>query len=233
MNGDVPLARANRIVGILKPKADTSVAKTMVTLDPKDKPVGQWPDRMLVEELNPGHDQTDEAALALDNKVSGRPFVVYEDEVAGTVDIPTTMKMLVLAKRGKTPVHFSVGDSLRKLYRAIEPPNVVFFQCPLHPGTLLMEDYCDECGHNWSKIATEALQFVRLIQEADEAPEKAPAVRALIKLASEGVAALSDEYPKVAVEFKECKADGTLPNLRQRASQGRAYSDPMDPGKRF
>ena len=234
----IPLARANRVVSILKYAmhcpVPVSEQKMTVTIDPKDKPVGQWPDRMLVEELNPGRDQQDEAATALDNKVQGRAFVVYEDEAAGIVDVPTTMKMLVAAKRGKTPVHYSVGDCLKKLYRAVERPNVVFFQCPLHPDTLLMEDYCDTCGQTWDgKMEAEALQFVRLVQEAGEAPERAPDVRCLIVLAKAGVAALAEEYPKVAVTFKERKAEGTLPNLRQRSSAGRAVSDPMNPGKRF
>jgi hypothetical protein len=230
----VPLIRANRIVGILKPEPIVAEKKMVVTIDPADKPVGQWTDQMLVNELNPGHDHTDEAAAVVDSRAFGRAFVVYDDEEAGTVNIPMTMKLLGAAKRGKTPVHYSVGDCLKKLYRAIERPNVVFFQCPLHPDTLLMEDYCDTCGQTWDgKMTAEALQFVRLVQEAGEAPERAPDVRCLIVLAKAGVEALMAEYPKVAVTFKERKAEGTLPNLRQRSSAGRAVSDPMAPGKRY
>jgi len=230
----IPVVRQNRFVSIIKPKVVTPEKPMVVTIDPSDKPVGQWTDLKLVEELNPGHDQSDEAATVLDNKVQGRAFVVYDDEEAGVVNIPTTMKMLGAAKRGRTPIHYSVGDCLKKLYRAIERPNVVFHQCPLHPDTLLMEGYCDTCGQTWDgKMETEALQFVRLVLEAGEAPERAPDVRALIVLAKAGVEALKAEYPKVAVTFKERKKDGTLPNLRQRSSAGRGVSDPMNPGKRF
>ena len=231
---NIPLVRANRVVSILKPEVTESEKKMVVTIDPADKPVGQWTDQMLVNELNPGHDHTDEAAVVIDSRAFGRAFVVYEDEEAGTVNVPMTMKLLASAKRGKTPVHYNVGDCLKKLYRAIERPNVVFFQCPLHPDTLLMEDYCDTCGQTWDgKMTAEALQFVRLVKEAGEAPERAPDVRCLIVLAKAGVEALMAEYPKVAVTFKERKAEGTLPNLRQRSSGGRAVSDPMAPGKRF
>jgi len=228
----VPSVRKNRVVSILKPKEEETPKPMVVTIDPADKPVGQWSDRRLVEELNPGHDQSDEAAAVLDNKVQGRSFVVYSDEEKGEVDVLTTLKLMAAAKRGKTPVHYNVGDCLKRLYRAIERPNVVFHQCPLHPDTLLMDDYCDTCGHVWDKLTTEAMQFVRLIQEANEAPERAPEIRALIVLAKAGIEALAEEYPKVAVTFKERKKDGTLPNLRQRASS-RTVSDPMNPGRRW
>jgi len=233
----VPQLRAQKAAVILRPAGIIETAQSaLVAAIGKltEKPVAQWSDRMLVESLRADHDQYDEIAETLDKRAQGRPFVVYADEAKGEIDTDTTLKMLGFAKKGRSPVNFRVGNCLKKLYRSVEPPNVMFVECPFHPGTLLVDGYCDECGQNWDGTAYEALQFARIVQEAGDAPEKAPDVKRFFKLAIEGgLDALRDEYEVAAMTYDELALGGNLPNLRRRQSSGRAVSDPMNPGRRF
>ena len=235
-----PTLRAKRVACILRGEDENSVAAPaaqqviVARLAQEDKPVAQWSDRQLVENLLPSHDQYDEIADTLDKRAQGRPFAVYADEAKGEIDTDTTLKMLGFAKKGRSPVNFRVGNCLKKLYRSVEPPNVMFVECPFHPGTLLVDGYCDECGQNWDGTAYEALQFARIVHEAGDAPEKAPDVKRFFKLAIEGgLDALRDEYEVAAMTYDEFALGGNLPNLRRRQSSGRAVSDPMNPTRRF
>jgi len=190
----------------------------------------QWSDRELLAAYTP--DAPAELVEALNRRANGRAFIIFVDEKENVLDIEASLRLLREARRRETPVHFKVADCLKRLYRAGEFPSLVHLECPFHSGVLLMDGYCDECGHSWEGVSYEVMQFARMVRDAGEAPKSSPGVRQFIHHAMGGLQTLRRDYPKVGVSYEEAEVDCQLPSLRRRQSE-RRVSDPMSPMKRY
>lgn len=198
------------------------------------KPIGQWTDKELLDQYGPDGDT--QVAEELDKRAKGRPFVMYTNEAECTIDVEGTLRMLKEARRRETPVHYKVADSLRRLFRATEFPSGFYYECPFHPGVLLFDGYCDECGYTWKDVEYDVRQFARIVQEMDEQPEKGPSIRQFVHTAhAEGIEGLEADYPKVAVEFRKRQEVDKLPSLKSRESGGSstAVADPFGGNTRY
>jgi hypothetical protein len=251
-NGEpnLPVARFKRVWSILKGRsAETGdilvvdpFAKTCETLTPVGaveqvikamRPIDTWSDEELVAQYGP--DCASNIVDDLIRRSKGRAFVVFKDEAANVVDVATTLRMLKEARKRETPVNYKVADMLKRLYRAGDFPSQVYHECPLHPGVLLIDDYCDKCGHSWEAVKPTARQFVRIIAEMGEAPKDGPGIRQLVNTAAQGDNALSGDYPKVYMRYLELVQEDRLPSLKSRTSipSGVGRSDPFAVGKRY
>jgi hypothetical protein len=199
------------------------------------KPIGQWTDAELMAKYGP--ECPDEISEELDRRAKNRPFVAFMDEVEGIVDVDTSLRLLKEARKRETPIHYKTGDALKRLFRAGDFPTQVYHECPLHKSVLLVDGYCDVCGHSWDGIEEKARQFVRVIADCGEAPSSGPNIRQLITTARQCRGDLSDlanDYPKVYTHFKDQEAEGKLPSMKSRtATQGSRQADPFKPSKRF
>jgi hypothetical protein len=256
-NGEpnLPVVRFKKVWSILKSGAPVAAVKA--TAEEKDeaaidfgqlaadlktgfgamKPIGQWTDAELMAKYAP--DCPDEISDELNKRAKGRPFVVFADEVECTVDVEASLRLLKEARKRETPIHYKAGDALKRLFRAGDFPTQVYFECPLHKGVLLLDGYCDECGHTWEGVDYDVRQFVRVIADNGEAPESGPSIRQLIAAARQcgrerGYAAITEDYPKVWAVFQELAAEDKLPSLKSRTASSEARkADPFAPSRRF
>ena len=245
-NGEpnLPVARFKRVWSILKAKAqDTAekqperpetasdaIQKMVETL----KPIGQWTDAELLAKY--GVEASSEIIDELDSRAKGRAFVVFSNEPENIIDVETTLRMLKEARKRETPVCYKAADTLKRLYKAGDFPSQIYSECPLHPGVLLVDGYCDKCSQSWEGVGELQRQFVRIIQQMGEAPKDSPGMRQLIMTAMKpGTSELAADYPKVFVRFNDLAAEDKLPSLKSRTAvmDGVGRSDPFAPGKRF
>jgi len=234
-NGEpnLPVARFKRMWSILKGEARQE-AETLGVGEALDKalkanrPIGQWTDEDLLKAYSP--DCNPEVIENLDKRAKERSFIVFSNEEAHEVDSAATVDLLRMIRRGKpTPVHYPVNGTLRKLYRAGDFPNSTMLECPLHPGTLLVNGYCDQCGQTWDVSDYERLQLARIIRDRDEGPETPAAIKEFIAAMTKGdLAKIGETYPKAMVEYNERKTEEDLPRLKVRQA-ARGVSDPMNP----
>ena len=197
-----------------------------------NRPIGQWSDEELVSKYEPDCEQ--EIIDTLDKRSKGKAFVIYDDEANNKVNIAATLSMLRQVRKGHNLVHYKVGSAIKRLYRAGHFACETSFECPLHPGVLLLvEDgvgYCDECGHAWKLEAYDNMQFARIVYEMGDAPEDKAYLRQFVNNCNTGtLEQLGQDYPKALLKFEERKADDTLPRLKRRSSiDNRGPSDPMN-----
>jgi len=247
-NGEpnIPPIRFKRVWSILKgasvkPEAAVSAPATsdvsaaiegMAEMIQANKPLGQWTDEDLLKLYSP--DVSSSIIEELEKRSKNRPFVVFKDEAEGTIDTEATLRLLKEARKRETPVHYKVADSLKRVFVAGDFPAQVFYECPLHPGVLLFDGYCDECGHTWEGVSNEARQFCRVILDEGEEPHEKPSLRQLINTARQGGDDdLKGDYPKVYNRFKELDTEDRLPSLKSRTATAEPDgSDPFSPGNK-
>ncbi len=238
-NPNLPVVRFKQIWSILKDQKVSEVKsekiegveKLVDSIASAIKPMAAWGDKELIEKYNPecSSDIIDE----LDRRTKGFNFIVFSDEALGIPNVETTLRMLrEVRRRGDgSMVHYKVGDSLKKLYRAGDFPSSIYNECPFHSNVLLVEGYCDECGHSWEGVNDDTRQFARITKEKGESPKDGPSIRQFISTARNGIEELSKDYPKVRIAYDDCKAEGKLPSLRRRTSSiSNKTSDPFSPG---
>ena len=203
------------------------------------RPIGQWSDADLLNNYN--QDCESGVIDELDRRAKGCAFIIFSNEVEGVVDIDASLRMLREARRGRTlPIHYKMADMLKKLYRVGEFPGYVMYECPFHPGTMLLEGYCDKCGHTWDAVSYELLQFARVVYNLGDAPNRCPGIRQFINSAmchspSNPFGGLTEDYPKAKLLFDESYLDDTLPSLKRRMSTTDSNSgsaDPFNPGNK-
>lgn len=195
------------------------------------KPFGQWKDKELLEAY--GIDCDAEIIRVLAERSNGRAFVVFADEENAKIDLETSLRMLREARRRETPVNYRVADALKRLYVAGEFPNMFYIESPFYKGTLLIDGYCDESKLSWNEVPYECMQFARLAMDLGEAPTEKPGQRQFIQTAlQQGIDGLGEDYSETALEFRERKAEDSLPNLRVRFSTkpNSAVADPFKAG---
>jgi uncharacterized protein (DUF433 family) len=208
------------------------------TIVKANRPVGQWSDEELLKAYNPTCDPT--IFEVLDKKAHERPFIIFQNEAEGTIDVEASLSLLRQARKGKTPVHYPVKNVLKRLYRAGHFPSLAMFQCPFHPGVILVNGYCDECEREWNVEKYEEMQFARIVYEMGQAPKDKAYIGQFINelmqygiVSKDGNAGLKDDYPKAYATYLERKADDSLPRIKVRTSQEREVSDPMNPSRTY
>lgn len=162
----------------------------------------------------------------------GRRFVAFHDEDENVVNQSLTLQMLRQARRRETPHHQKLADALFQLYAVGDWPSAVYVECPIHPGVLLSDGYCDECGQGWEGVSHEARAFVRLMS-GDLSNQSVFVRKAVIKMALEGLDALRTEFPKVSRQYDSLEREGKLPSLRRRLSSEGGRQDPFGGNKRY
>ena len=244
-NGEpnLPPVRFKKVWSILRGTSSTKDESTsdramdaVVTLIREQKPIGQKKDQELLESYGPDCDS--DIVHELEKRSNNRPFVIFSDEETGSIDFESSLKMLREARHRETPEHYKVGDSLKRVYGAGEFPSLSYCECPLHPGVLLVNGYCDEDKASWDGVAYDAMQFIRIAKELNELPIDKTAIRHIINIARiggvNGVVALKPSFPETEMVFNERKRDNELPNLTRRFSkESRQVSDPfINPSKK-
>jgi hypothetical protein len=235
---NLPPVRFKRVWGILKGKnsvpdtisapAHIQAAAGIEKVVQAIRPIDNWSDEELIAAYGP-----DCPIDEMVRRSKGRAFVVFKNEEANIVDCDITLRMLREARKRETPVHYKSTDALKRLYRAGDFPSQVYEECPLHAHVLLLDGYCDECGHTWEGISLEAKQFARVLKESGEAPKDGPGIRQLLATARTGINALTSDYPKVSMKFHELKTEEKLPSLKSRKAVSTGKQDPFAAGKRY
>lgn len=231
---DIPVTRLNAAMSVLYAPITQSAPSGNIVHDAK-KP-GNWDNETLVKNYSPECEP--KITETLEKRSRGKAFVIFSNEKANEINVEATLKMLKVATSGKdTPRTYPVDGALKRLYKAGEFPSTTFFECPLHPGIMLVVDgYCDECNLTWNTEQYEAMQFVRLAFLAGHIPlvGNQMFLEALNSKCNEGdLAWLKKSFAKVALDFEERKEQGTLPNLKRRTAVSNRGSDPLNVNKRY
>lgn len=214
-----------------------TIKEIVQAITDKTKPVGQWSDDELLAAYTPDCDT--EIVDQLDKKAQNKPFVIFANENTNEVNVEATKSMLKQARKGRTPVHFKVGTSLKRLHRAGQWPSATTYECPFDPHVQLLETdgfgFCDTCNHSWDLSKYENMQFARIVYELGQAPKDKAYLRQFIQDCNRGTLDdLAEDYPQAMLQFNERKAADTLPRLKRRTSiDNRGHSDPMQPHQRY
>ena len=214
----------------------TSLVQSVADGLKANRPIGQWSDEELLRVYSPMCQSAVVDELCRRSK--NRPFVIFSNESEGVVDIQASARMLKEARKRSTPTIYKVADALKTLYKSGDFPSIVYHECPLHSGVLLLDGFCDQCGHSWEGVSDEVRQFARLVEEAGDAPLRGPSLRQFINDARQGgVDSIAQDYPQVKVEFDNLKAEDKLPSLKRRTATTDSADttdavDPMNTGKR-
>jgi hypothetical protein len=113
-----------------------------------------------------------------------------------------------------------VDGSLVRLYPVGVIPDQTVDEDPLFEGVPLRRGRSTINRVNWGAVKQNARQFCRLVVEAEEVnPNNKLEVRALIKLAENGIDALKEVYADVDLEYRERTQNDTLPKLRMKISE--------------
>lgn len=232
--GEIPVSRLNAAMAALVTPIGT--LEYCAAVKDQSKNPGKWDNETLVKNYSPECDP--KITENLDKRAKGKAFVIFTNEKANEINVEATLKMLKTATSGRdTPRTYPVDGALKRLYKAGEFPSTTFFECPLHPGIMLVVDgYCDECNLTWNTEQYEAMQFVRLAFLAGHIPlvGNQMFLEALNSKCNEGdLAWLKKSFAKVALDFEERKEQGTLPNLKRRTAVSNRGSDPLNVNKRY
>ena len=127
--------------------------------------------------------------------------------------------LLRKARVQETPATFFVREDLKQVLRVGEYPLEVFYECPIHPQTLLVDGYCDECSKKWSIEEYDRNVLLRLVVDSDEVSDIRPYKNMAFN-------ELAKEFPKVFIQYKELKTEGKLPSLKRKLSRSKS-GDPF------
>jgi hypothetical protein len=127
--------------------------------------------------------------------------------------------MLRRARYQETPSTFSIKDEIKQVFRVGEYPLEIFYECPVHPHTLLVDGYCDECSKKWSIKEYDRNVLLRLVVESHEVAD-------IRNYRSLDFNALAKEFPKTFIKYKELKEEGKLPSLKRKLSRNKS-GDPF------
>lgn len=237
--GEVPVPVVRFLAGwaILKGKAKGAESNKEVSSNAELiaclRPIAQYSDTELLEKYD--IDASSEIIDELDRRSQSRPFIVY-DVNKENIDIENTLRMLKVARRKETKQkHVLPNGKPVLLYCAGQFPMLFVEESPIHPGVILTDGYCDECGQNWSGISLEDRIIVRVAVMAEAIETTKASINKLINQirigdgdhVSPGTESLLD-IPDVKFLYDELKENGQLPVLRKRASssQDGSHRDP-------
>ena len=115
----------------------------------------------LVENFDPEED-TSPIAKRLKEVSKGHAFIVFEN--GRTVDVETTMKLLLEIKQGhKGRLNIKVNGQIKRVNKIGQLPDNYATENPLYPRRPLRPDgTCDQTGRSWEGIPLEVMQLVRL-----------------------------------------------------------------------
>ena len=218
----IPKLRIKLIFNILKgtdEKVTTKEESSLDTLIKTMKPIPQWSNQELLEAYNKECPSQVQEELAKRSK--GRYTIIFKED--GSLDIENSLYMLKKANFQDTPSTFKLksGD-VQEVYRVGDFPMQLFYECPLHPHTLLLDGYCEECGNYWDTDNNERNVFFRLLGRH----KKIEAHEVSLTYKDMEMSKLISLFPKVHLEYKRLAEEGNLPNLKRRIS-GPKSGDPF------
>jgi len=209
----IPVARLKFAWEVLKGKSSKKESKETTLNDLK--PIGQWDDLTLLERFSRDCPIAVEEELA--KRAKGRFVIIFNDDES--VDVENSLYMLRKARVQETPATFFVREDLKQVFRVGEYPLEVFYECPIHPQTLLVDGYCDECSKKWSIEEYDRNVLLRLVVDSDEVSDIRPYKNMAFN-------ELAKEFPKVFIQYKELKTEGKLPSLKRKLSRSKS-GDPF------
>ena len=111
-----------------------------------------------------------------------------------------------------------VGGSLSRLYPVGRKPVGTVDEDPLFQGHPLTASGRSTVNHiNWAEVETETRQFIRIaVERGDLKTDDRLRLIEVVKLAAKGTGSVETVFPEAAMDFRERKEDGTLPNLKVR-----------------
>jgi hypothetical protein len=218
----IPKLRLKLVFDALKcfeRKVTTKEESSLDTLIKTMKPIPQWSNQELLEAYNKECPSQVQEELAKRSK--GRYTILFNED--GSLDLENSLYMLKKANFQDTPTAFKLksGD-VREVYRVGDFPMQLFYECPLHSHTLLLDGYCEECGNYWDTDNNERNVFFRLLGRH----KKIEAHEVSLTYKDMEMSKLISLFPKVHLEYKRLAEEGNLPNLKRRIS-GPKNGDPF------
>ena len=173
------------------------------------QPVGNWTDLKLLQKY--GKECPPAVEEELKKRTNGRPAIIFHK--TGEVDVENSYFMVRKARRQDTPHTFEIKGEIKVLYKVGDFPANVFFECPIHSDTLLVDGYCEACGRKWDTTEYEKNVFLRLMIE--NMREKID-MRIYSKNSFDE---LVREFPGIYHIYERLKEEGKLPSMKRRMSQ--------------
>jgi len=211
----LPIARLQLCFSKLKAasqkKQDVSNLETLVS---SLKPVGQWSDLELLDKYskNCSFDIEEE----LKKRTKNNPCIIFDS--SNQVDVEKSLYLVRMARHQVTPATFKIKEEIYQVFRVGEFPLDVFYECPFHKNTLLVNGYCESCGHEWDTKDYDKNVFFRLISQNENVD---------IRLyRSKSFNELKSFFPKVFLKYQELKETGDLPSLKCKLSKSQS-GDPF------
>ena len=186
------------------------------------RPIGQWPDNELLEQYN-DHCSAD-VEDQLKKRSNGRPCIVFNED--GSVNVEDSLYMLRKARQHEMPDKFKIREELKLLYRIGEFPKTVFFECPVHRNTLLIDGYCDECGQTWDVNDHKKNAFIRILMQEETDID----FRLYRKMKFDE---LKEEFPNIFIIYSDLNDEGNLPSLKKKSSRNVDGSCPFRAHKTY
>lgn len=229
-----PRILAKAIATVFRKDADpTDPTKTT----PEKRPVSaKKADRMtpreLVEAFDP-EDYNNAVGTRLSTMAKGQPFIVFS--AGRTVDVDTTVKLLMEVKQGYTGRNdVDVGGNIKKVYRVGDLPENYADENPLYRGRPLRPDgTCDQTGRSWEGVPHEVRQFVRVAMDTGELTVSHEQAHNTLDMVMEpdALGKLRKRYRQSAIKFDELQKTGDLPTLKIELG-GSEGGSPFADGKR-
>jgi hypothetical protein len=169
--------------------------------------------------------RTDNPITAVLKERFGNSKVIVFKPDSSEVDIEATANYIADLEQGfgEEELVESEGEMV-KLYKVGQIPDQVVAEDPIFIGAPLKRDRSIIGRYNWADVDLESRQFIRLaVEEREIDPEDRRDVREVLKIASEGVKALKEEFPEVSVIFREKKNLNKLPSLTMTMNQVSSY----------
>lgn len=207
----IPKLRLKLMFNILTQGLGVEVSKDPISHVIKNmRPYSQWSNLELLEVYN--KDSVSAIQEELTKRSKSRYVIVFNDD--GSIDIETSLFLLKKANYQDTPSCYKLksGD-IKEVYRIGDFPMQIFYECPMHSDTILLDGYCEECGNYWDVLDTERNAFFRLLANHK-------------KIDSHHIPMYKDmefskfiaSFPKIYVEYMRLSVENKLPNLKRRLS---------------
>lgn len=110
-------------------------------------------DRVLLMNYDPMG--RDDIVRELDARARQKPFIVFVDKAALTIDPKLSLEFLALIKQGVDVGGFTtIGGRTVELYRSGALPDRALEICPIH-GCHLINGFCSQCHQSWEGVGEE------------------------------------------------------------------------------
>lgn len=160
----------------------------------------------------------------LNRRAKGQRFIVLkssstkeEDIGSEPIDIETSLILLRKSRRIKIPTIIPGPDgTIVPVYKLddLHMDERIVELCPIC-GDILFRGYCEKCQVNFSDIALEPRQFIKLVVDSGRLNVKSYTDRkAVVADAIKGIGRLRQVWPSVEPKFRELKMSENLPRLK-------------------